>query len=118
MAIIDLANLLELLAENPDVADAPNAKPIPAINEEDPYVVVEFDNVVFHYPTQPSNKGLKGLSFEMKKGTTRLQLLLVQLVRIIMHVYYLCHIIVVSLTLFHGVPTQVLECLERCCTCE
>ena len=70
MAIIDLANLSELLAENPDVTDAPNAKPIPATNEEDPDVVVEFDNVVFHYPTQPSNKGLKGLSFKMKKGTT------------------------------------------------
>ena len=70
MAIIDLANLSELLAENPDVKDAANAKPVPLSNSQDPDVVVEFDNVVFHYPTQPANKGLKGLSFKMKKGTT------------------------------------------------
>ena len=70
MAVIDLTNLSELLAENPDVTDSPNAKPLPKENAQDPSVVVEFDNVVFHYPTQPSTKGLKGLSFKMKKGTT------------------------------------------------
>ena len=70
MAIIDLTNLSELLAENPDVTDSPNARALPKSNEQDPDVVVEFDNVVFHYPTQPENKGLKGLSFKMKKGTT------------------------------------------------
>ena len=33
-------------------------------------VAVEFDNVFFHYPTQPSSNGLRGLSFKMKRGTT------------------------------------------------
>jgi ABC-type transport system involved in Fe-S cluster assembly fused permease/ATPase subunit len=70
MAVIDLHNLSELLAENPDVTDAPNAPALPPSNATDPDVVVEFDNVVFHYPTQPSTKGLKGLSFKMKRGTT------------------------------------------------
>jgi ATP-binding cassette subfamily B protein len=31
---------------------------------------VEFDNVVFHYPSQSDKSGLKGLSFKLKKGTT------------------------------------------------
>mmetsp|Transcript_19408 Transcript_19408/g.31419 ORF Transcript_19408/g.31419 Transcript_19408/m.31419 type:complete len:390 (-) Transcript_19408:91-1260(-) len=34
------------------------------------HVVVEFDNVRFRYRTQPDTKGLKGLSFKLKKGTT------------------------------------------------
>lgn len=70
MAIIDLSNLSELLAENPDVVDAADAFTLPRSNEKDPDVAVEFDNVFFHYPTQPSDKGLKGMSFKMKRGTT------------------------------------------------
>jgi ABC-type transport system involved in Fe-S cluster assembly fused permease/ATPase subunit len=69
MSLVDLANLSELLAENPDVTDAPDAVMVPPKNEADPDVVVEFDEVVFHYPTQPDTKGLKGLSFKMKRGT-------------------------------------------------
>lgn len=70
MAIIDLTNLSELLAEDPDIVDAPDAIPLPLDNKDDPDIAVEFDNVYFHYPTQPSSKGLKGLSFKMKRGTT------------------------------------------------
>jgi hypothetical protein len=70
MAMIDLTNLSELLAQSPDVTDAPDAVPLPRSNPEDEDVVVEFDNVYFHYPTQPSTKGLKGVSFKMKRGTT------------------------------------------------
>ena len=69
MAMVDLANLSELLAELPDVTDAPDAVILPSKNEDDPDTVVEFDNVRFHYPTQPDTKGLKGLSFKMKRGT-------------------------------------------------
>ncbi|KAL7522903.1 hypothetical protein ACHAWX_007646 [Stephanocyclus meneghinianus] len=69
MSLVDLANLSELLAENPDVTDAPDAVLVPPKNETDPDVVVEFDDVTFHYPTQPDTKGLKGLSFKMKRGT-------------------------------------------------
>lgn len=69
MSLIDLANLSELLAENPDVVDAPDAIELPLKNVDDSDVVVEFDNVKFHYPTQPDTKGLKGLSFKMKRGT-------------------------------------------------
>ena len=70
MAIIDLTNLSELLAQTPDVQDEPNAKLLPQRNVFNPDIAVEFDNVVFHYPTQSDTKGLKGLSFKMKRGTT------------------------------------------------
>jgi ATP-binding cassette subfamily B protein len=69
MALIDLANLSELLTESPDVCDAPDAMDLPTPSEIDSDTVVEFDNVKFHYPTQPDTKGLKGLSFKMKRGT-------------------------------------------------
>lgn len=70
MAVIDLTNLSELLAENPDVTDAPDALTLPKVNAQDPDIAVEFDNVYFHYPTQAATKGLKGLSFKMRRGTT------------------------------------------------
>ena len=72
MSAVDLTNLSELLAEEPEVTDFRGAIDIPpsSSNGEDPSTVVEFDNVVFHYPTQPETSGLKGLSFKMKKGTT------------------------------------------------
>jgi len=70
MAFVDLANLSELLAESPDVQDSPNAIQVPATNDSDPDIAVEFDNVSFHYPSQLQKKGLKGVSFKMKRGTT------------------------------------------------
>ncbi|GKY98916.1 hypothetical protein MPSEU_000847400 [Mayamaea pseudoterrestris] len=70
MAFVDLGNMSELLAENPDVIDAPDAMELPLSNTANPDIAVEFDNVRFHYPSQPSNQGLKGLSFVMKRGTT------------------------------------------------
>ena len=70
MAVIDLTNLSELLAEDPDVTDALDAMMLPSKNEKDPDIAVEFDNVSFHYPTQSSEQGLKGVSFKMKRGTT------------------------------------------------
>lgn len=70
MALIDLTSMSELLAESPDVTDAPDALRLPKTNASDPDIAVEFDNVSFHYPTQPSGNGLKGLSFQMKRGTT------------------------------------------------
>jgi len=69
MAMVDLTNLSELLAENPDVTDAPDAVTLPKSNASDPDTAVEFDNVYFHYPSQSPNSGLKGVSFKMKKGT-------------------------------------------------
>ena len=69
MAFVDLTNLSELLAEEANVVDASDAFELPRVNEVDPDIAVEFDNVYFNYPTQPENSGLKGLSFKMKKGT-------------------------------------------------
>ena len=70
MAMIDLRNLSELLAEEADVTDAPDAIDLPEYNEVDSDIAVEFDNVFFRYPSQPDTTGLKGVSFKMKKGTT------------------------------------------------
>lgn len=55
--------------EKPDIVDARDAITLPPKNIDDPDLVIEFDNVTFHYPTQPDTKGLKGLSFKMKRGT-------------------------------------------------
>ncbi|VEU36604.1 unnamed protein product [Pseudo-nitzschia multistriata] len=70
MAIVDLTNLSQLLAQDPDIKDNPDAMILPLSNETEEDVAVEFDNVYFHYPTQPESKGLKGISFKMKRGTT------------------------------------------------
>jgi len=48
----------------------PDAMILPQTNEEDEDIAVEFDNVHFHYPTQTPSKGLKGVSFKMRRGTT------------------------------------------------
>jgi len=69
MAVVDLTNLLELLAEEADVVDRSDAINLPKTNDMDEDTAVEFDNVFFNYPTQPENSGLKGLSFKMKRGT-------------------------------------------------
>lgn len=70
MAMVDLGSMSELLAESPDVTDAPDAITLPPTNASNPDVAIEFDNVVFNYPTQPKERGLKGLSFTIKRGTT------------------------------------------------
>jgi len=70
MALIDLRNLSELLAEEPGLTDAPDAMELPRSNEENPEVAVEFDNVHFKYPAQVDGQGLTGVSFKMLKGTT------------------------------------------------
>lgn len=70
MAMVDLRNLSELLAEEPDLQDAPDATILPDKNASDPDVAVEFDNVSFRYPSQADGQGLAGVSFKMMRGTT------------------------------------------------
>jgi len=70
MSLIDLADLSTLLAENPDIADAVDAVTLPKSHPSDPSNMIEFDKVVFRYPSQQEGAGLKGISFKMKKGTT------------------------------------------------
>ena len=52
------------------MVDAPGAVDVPPSNRDGSDVVVEFDDVRFHYPTQPNTKGLKNLSFKLLKGKT------------------------------------------------
>jgi ABC-type transport system involved in Fe-S cluster assembly fused permease/ATPase subunit len=70
MAMVDLRNLSELLAEKPDLTDAADAMELPIQNENDSDIAVEFDNVFFKYPSQVEGQGLRGVSFKMKRGTT------------------------------------------------
>lgn len=70
MAMVDLRNLSELLSEEPDLADAPDAIDMPVSNTIDPDIAAEFNNVAFKYPSQAEGQGLTGVSFKMKRGTT------------------------------------------------
>ena len=65
--MIDLQNLSELRALVPDVNDAPSAKDLSLYDGTD--FAIEFENVVFKYPTQSEGAGLNGLSFKVKRGS-------------------------------------------------
>ncbi len=89
-AFIDIRNLSELLSEQPDIVDEPSAVDLPlGVNKSailgaahqtsaagqsnhslSTGASVEFREIVFHYPEQPPIKGLKGVSFFVKPGTT------------------------------------------------
>jgi len=67
-AFVDLGNLSQLLAEQPDVVDAPGAPDLDCGGREG--LRVDFIDVGFHYPEQPPEKGLSGVNFSVKPGTT------------------------------------------------
>ncbi|CEM14622.1 unnamed protein product [Vitrella brassicaformis CCMP3155] len=94
-AFIDIRNLSQLLAEQPDLVDMPGAPPLPlphhvtgeialpmdsgsingvtAGNPGDQTcggIVVEFRDVHFKYPNQPAQRGLRGVSFVVPAGST------------------------------------------------
>lgn len=73
-AFIDIKNLTELLSQSPDVVDKPDAKeliPYSSSSYASSYgASVEFRNVYFHYPEQPEEKGLKGVNFYVRPGST------------------------------------------------
>lgn len=68
-AFVDMTNLSELLAVDPDVSDAPGAPELRLTNPKKG-VSVEFRNVRFKYPGQEINQGLKDISFTVAPGTT------------------------------------------------
>ena len=78
-AVVGMQNLCDLLEEKIDVVDAPNAKParlLRALRSGEPRTPtspvdssIVFDNVFFHYPNQPSDKGILGVSFTIPTGT-------------------------------------------------
>lgn len=64
---IDMSNLSDLLALEPDVTDVPGAQPV----SPDPRgCEIEFRDVRFNYPALPDTTGLRGLSFKVERGTT------------------------------------------------
>jgi ATP-binding cassette, subfamily B, heavy metal transporter len=62
-AIIDIEKMFEVLARNPEVKDAPNAKPLVVTSGH-----VRFEDVRFAYDAE--RPILKGLSFEVPAGKT------------------------------------------------
>jgi ABC-type transport system involved in Fe-S cluster assembly fused permease/ATPase subunit len=61
--LTDIEEMFKLLDQNPEIEDAPNAKPL-AISGP----VIRFDNVTFHYDAD--RPILKGVSFEVPAGKT------------------------------------------------
>jgi len=66
-AFVDMSNLSELLAESPDLVDAPFATDLKIKDEG---ATIDFEKVCFHYPSQPPNQGLSDVSFRVEPGTT------------------------------------------------
>ncbi len=66
-AFVDMSNLSELLAEEPDIVDKPNAQPL-HFHDENSGAKIEFRNVCFRYPEQVS--GIQNVSFVVEPGTT------------------------------------------------
>ena len=67
--MVDVQNLSEMLAEQPDLTDSKGAPPLPC-TREDPPPSVEFRDVVFHYPAQDPAAGLRDVSFTADGGRT------------------------------------------------
>ncbi|CAM9199139.1 unnamed protein product, partial [Ectocarpus sp. 12 AP-2014] len=68
-AFVDIRNLSELLNESPDIVDAPDAIDLPK-TPKNVGMSLEFRDVWFWYPSQPSHRGLRGISFFVEPGTT------------------------------------------------
>lgn len=68
-SFVDMNNLTELLAEEPDVADNPGSIPLKLRNPAGGASVV-FKNVSFAYPGQKDGVGIHDLSFTVPAGTT------------------------------------------------
>jgi len=68
-AAIDMQNNSDLLSQEPDIRDAPNAQPI-RLRYDSRGVQVEFQKVGFHYSEQPPEHGFKDVSFLVPPGTT------------------------------------------------
>ncbi len=61
--LTDIEEMFKLLDQNPEIEDAPNAKPLAVTGP-----VVRFEDVTFHY--DPDRPILKGVSFEVPAGKT------------------------------------------------
>lgn len=61
--LTDIEEMFKLLEQNPEVEDAPDARPLAVTGP-----VIRFDNVTFHY--DPDRPILKGVSFEVPAGKT------------------------------------------------
>eukprot|EP00928_Gymnodinium_smaydae_P002735 TRINITY_DN10980_c0_g1_i1.p1 TRINITY_DN10980_c0_g1~~TRINITY_DN10980_c0_g1_i1.p1 ORF type:complete len:833 (-),score=184.48 TRINITY_DN10980_c0_g1_i1:282-2780(-) len=67
-AVVDMQSFGQLLAEKPEVQDAPNAGELSIIPSAHP--MIEFGNVSFHYKTQPRSASLKEVNFRVPTGSS------------------------------------------------
>lgn len=66
-AVVDMRNLSELLAQQPNVTDREDAKPLNLTDTmEGPSI--EFRDVRFRYPKQAEGSGIRGISFRVPAG--------------------------------------------------
>ncbi|HWA61406.1 MAG TPA: ABC transporter ATP-binding protein/permease [Caulobacteraceae bacterium] len=65
-AFIDMEQMLELRAVQPDIVDAPDARPLPPASDRGADLV--FENVSFQHTAR--SVGLSGVDFEIPPGTT------------------------------------------------
>ncbi len=62
-SMIDIETMLDILAQDPEVADRPGAKPLAVTSGR-----LAFENVIFHYDRE--RRILEGVSFEVPAGKT------------------------------------------------
>lgn len=62
--------LSQILAEEADIRDEPDAHTILIDRTKQKGATVEFRDVSFHYPAQTSNQGIKRITFTVDAGTT------------------------------------------------
>lgn len=70
-SVVDMKKLSELLSVEPDIVDVPHAKELRVCDYDTKNgIEIAFRDVFFHYPTQRTNTGVKGLNFTIERGTT------------------------------------------------
>jgi ABC-type transport system involved in Fe-S cluster assembly fused permease/ATPase subunit len=68
-AFVDMSNLSELLAEEPDITDPPDAYDL-RLRDPQRGASIEFRDVCFSYAEQRSSTGISNVSFTVPAGTT------------------------------------------------
>ncbi len=69
-AFVDIQSLTDLLSDEPDVVDVPDAKDLKLPPPGSIGMSVEFKNVSFRYPDQPPERGLRDINIVVSPGTT------------------------------------------------
>merc|ERR1711865_450864 len=69
-SFVDMENLSNILAEEKDVEDAPDARELPAVKLDQQHPAIEFRGVCFDYRKRGAGSGLNKISFSVPVNTT------------------------------------------------